>query len=173
MQFTWSNEVETLMRKTMKVGGLAMALFLGAGCTGDVPNENEELCLHLSSGTGVPVTAVASGDASGAVVDDDHKRYEVALVDVEGGKGGMVTFNAAEAGDYVFALGADVPLALKGPDGATITFSGVQTGALGCPQLRKRLVAELPVGSTTLTFGPTTEPSMVPLVIEHLGEEGH
>ncbi|RKH41600.1 hypothetical protein [Corallococcus sicarius] len=157
---------------------LLSALFLSTallvvGCGDDADEAtsgDEEGCEHLQEGPAVNVTAVATG--AGPAVSNDHKRYDIALVDVAGGKGGAVTFAVAEATDYILFTGASVPVKVTNGSGATVEFEESTTSSELCTDIKGRHVVPLTVGTHTLTFGPSTL-SSVSLVIEEGGEHDH
>jgi hypothetical protein len=102
-------------------------------------------------------------------VSNDHKRYDITL---PSGGSGAVSFAASEATDYVFYLGADVPLALTDGSGRAVSFESSARSSTSCTDIRGRHVAPLSVGTYTLTFGPGS--GTVSLVIEESGhEDGH
>lgn len=157
---------------------LLSALFLSTallvvGCGDDADEAtsgDEEGCEHLQEGPAVNVTAVATG--AGPAVSNDHKRYDIALVDVAGGKGGAVTFAVAEATDYILFTGAAVPVKVTNGSGATVEFEESTTSSELCTDIKGRHVVPLTVGTHTLTFGPSTL-SSVSLVIEEGGDHDH
>lgn len=135
---------------------------------GTEPDAHEaEACEHMEEGPGVAVTAnLVTMSRERARVEDDHKRYDVGLVQNAGQYEGYVIFENAEAGAYEFFLNKDVPFKLM-QAGKEITPTGTATQVGGCPEVIKKLVeADLAVGQVELHFGPTTE-STVGLVFEH------
>ena len=145
---------------------LSSALFLA--CGEDEESADTEACEHLQEGPASAVTATASG--TGPTVSNDHRRYDIALVDVTGGKGGSVSFAAAEGTDYILFTSADVPVTVKNSSGATVApEESVKTSAT-CTAVKGRHTIPMSVGTYTLTFGPTTETS-VSLVIEEAGND--
>ncbi|HWM84507.1 MAG TPA: hypothetical protein VNO33_01690 [Kofleriaceae bacterium] len=153
---------------------LALTLSLAA-CGSDDPAEESidvEGCEHLSEGPAVAVTAGATPEEAPGVADD-HMRYDVTLVPVDGGNGGTVAFDSAEAADFVFFLGADVALGITDSGAQAVTIEESATSSPECVEIRGRHVAELTVGTHYLSLGPTAEES-VSLVIEHAaGHEEH
>ncbi|MCI0569204.1 MAG: hypothetical protein L0Y66_00475 [Myxococcaceae bacterium] len=138
---------------------------LVVGCGTGTPEEDidVELCEHLAEGPNVAVTAVVSGDASGAAVSNDHHRYDISLTS----GAGKVSFAVDHAGEFVFGLGADVAMEIKDPSGAPVTPEETLLTGLACTDIKKRVQAHLEtVGTYTLTFGPSSV-QVVPLVIEH------
>lgn len=156
-----------MMKKLLSACLLSSALLVGCG---ESPNEADvEGCEHLKEGPAASVTASTS--ASGApAVSNDHKRYDITLPAGSGGNVGSVSFAAAEATDYVFFLGANVPLKVTNASGQEVTFEESATKSDQCTEVKGRYVAPLQVGTYTLTFGPTSE-SRVSLVIEETDHE--
>lgn len=145
---------------------LSTALFMG--CGNDEENADAEGCEHLQEGPAAPVTATAATTGAPAV-SNDHRRYDITLTDVTGGKGGSVSFAAAEATDYILFTSADVPVAVKDSGGMTVAPEASVKSSSECTEIKGRHTIPLSVGTYTLTFGPTTSTS-VSLVIE---ESGH
>ncbi|NOK20863.1 hypothetical protein [Corallococcus carmarthensis] len=161
------------MKKKLLSALLLSTALLAAGCGGDDEEEghvDEEGCEHLQKGPAVNVTAAVSG--TGPAVSNDHKRYDIALVDVTGGKGGAVSFAVSEATDYVLYASAPVPVKVTNGSGATVEFEESATSSTLCTDIQGRYVVPLTVGTHTLTFGPSTL-SSVSLVIEESGEHDH
>ena len=158
-----------MTKKLLSTCLLSTALLFGCG---EAPEADVEGCEHLQEGPATPVTATTAGTGAPAV-SNDHKRYDITLVDVSGGKGGAVSFAAGEAGDYILFLGADVPMKVTDSAGGTVTFEESAQSSTVCSEVKGRYVVPLEVGTYALTFGPTTE-SAVSLVIEEAAhEEGH
>lgn len=134
------------------------------GCGGDEESVDVEGCEHLQEGPASSVTATAATTGAPAV-NSDHKRYDVSLVDVTGGKGGSVSFAAAEEGDYVIFTSADVPVAVKDANGAAVAIEASVKSSAECTEIKGRHTVPMKVGTHTLTFGPTTQ-SSVSIVIE-------
>ena len=157
----------------MKVLHITCALLLSVGFAGcgsdddDEPNIDVEGCEHLKEGPAVAVTAATSTTGAPAV-SNDHKRYDVTLVDVTGGKGGSVSFAADEATDFIFFLNADVPVQFLDATGAAATPESSVNSSTVCTDIRKKHTVPLKVGTYALSFGPTTQ-SAVSVVIEEAG----
>jgi hypothetical protein len=135
------------------------------GCGGEEEeNVDVEGCEHLQEGPSTAVTATAA-TAGAPAVKDDHRRYDVTLVDVTGGKGGSVTFAAAEEGDYVLFTSADVPVAVTNANGQTVAIEASAKSSPECTEIKGRHTIPMKVGTHTFTFGPTTQTS-VSVVIE-------
>jgi hypothetical protein len=153
---------------------LALAMLSLAACGGDDSTEEEESidvegCEHLIEGPEVPVTATPTTDGAPAVADD-HMRYDVSLVEVDGGNGGAVAFDADEATDFIFFLSADVDLAITDSSAQDVAIEDSASSSPECEEIRGRHVAELTVGTHYLSFGPTSE-EQVSVVIEHADHE--
>jgi hypothetical protein len=144
---------------------LSSALLVACGEEAE-ETADTEACEHLKEGPTSPVTAVATG--MGPAVSNDHRRYDITLVDVTGGKGGSVSFAAAEGIDYILFTGADVPVTVKNSGGTAVNPEASATSSSECTEVKGRFTYPLSVGTYTLTFGPTALTS-VPLVIEEAG----
>jgi hypothetical protein len=152
------------------IGSVISALALG--CSEKHEDPDAEGCEHLKQGpaaTPAP-TAAATADAAPAVAAD-HQRYDVALIDVAGGKGGFVKYAASEAADYLFFLSADVPVEFLDGANATVAPEESATSSRACAEIRGRHLVPLEVGTYTLRLGPTTETS-VSIVVEEAAH-GH
>jgi hypothetical protein len=170
--------MEDAMKKTF--GLLAVLTLSLAACGGDDDGGDEEDmggeesidvegCEHLIEGPEVAVTATAETDGAPAV-GDDHMRYDVTLVEVDGGNGGSVAFDADEASDFIFFLSADVDMTITDSEGAEVAIEESASSSPECEEIRGRHVAELEVGTNYLTFGPTDEAELS-VVIEHADHE--
>jgi hypothetical protein len=126
----------------------------------------EELCEHMADGPAQALTAVATQDSTdGPTISDDHVRYDITLIAVDGGNGGAVTFAAGAAGHHAIALGADIELQAFDAAGVEIAPHHRNTGSAICEEVAADLGFELAVGTTTFVFGPT-EATEVSVVIE-------
>jgi hypothetical protein len=158
------------MKKLLLSASLLSSLLLASACGDEeeVENPDVEGCEHLQEGPAAPVTA---GTGAGApAVDDDHRRYDITLADVAGGKGGDVTFASSEAGDYILFLGAAVPVAVLDAAGATVPFESSSASSDQCTEVKARHQLELGVGTYTLRFGPSAL-GAVGLVVEPAAHE--
>ncbi|HYO56060.1 hypothetical protein [Archangium sp.] len=155
-----------MMKKLLSACLLSSALLAGCGKSNEADVEG---CEHLKEGPSASVNASAS--ASGApAVNNDHKRYDITLPAGSGGNTGSVSFAASEAIDYVFFLGADVPLKVTNASGQEVAFEASTKSSTQCTEIKGRYVAPLQVGTYTLTFGPATQGS-VSLVIEEVAHD--
>jgi hypothetical protein len=145
---------------------LSSALLVACG---EEENADSEACEHLKEGPASSITASASGTGAPAV-SNDHRRYDIALVDVTGGKGGSVTFAAAEGADYILFTGADVPVVVKNSSGATVSPEESVKTSSACTEIKGRHTIPMSVGTYTLTFGPTAATS-VSLIVEEAGND--
>ncbi|PTL78204.1 hypothetical protein [Vitiosangium sp. GDMCC 1.1324] len=156
-----------MMKKLLSACLLSSALLVGCGESNEADVEG---CEHLTEGPSVPVTASTS-TSGGSAVSNDHKRYDITLPAGSGGNVGSVSFSVSEATDYVFFLGADVPLKVTSSSGQEVAFEASATSSKECAEIKGRHVAPLQVGTYSLTLGPTSQ-STVSLVIEESGA-GH
>jgi hypothetical protein len=148
---------------------LFAAVVLSAGLVFGCGEEEEESidvegCEHLQQGPASAVTATATATGAPAV-KDDHRRYDVTLVDVTGGKGGSVTFAAAAEGDYVLFTSADVQVSIKDANGQAVGIEASTASSSECTEIKGRHTIPMKVGTHTLTFGPTPLTS-VSVVVE-------
>jgi hypothetical protein len=150
-----------MTKKLLSACLLSSALLVACA---DSNEADVEGCEHLKEGPSAPVTASASTSGAPAV-SNDHKRYDITLPAGSGGNVGSVSFASAEAIDYVFFLGADVPVKVTTSSGQEVTFEESATSSEQCGEIKGRHVAPLQVGTYMLTFGPTSQGS-VSLVIE-------
>jgi hypothetical protein len=142
------------------------------GCGGDDhdPHDpDEEACEHLADG---PATAVTASDTTALApqVSNDHRRYDVTLIEVTGGNGGFVSFNAAEAADYVVFFDANVPLAVTDSSGGEVEIEDSATSSETCAEIAGRHVIPFTVGTHYLELGPSPLDA-VGIVIEELGDD--
>lgn len=161
-----------MKRKFLSAVLLSTALVFGPACGEEEEEESAdaEACEHLAEGPSTAVTAtVVATDAP--AVKDDHRRYDIALVDVTGGKGGTVKFAAAEAGDYIIFTSASVAVSIQDANGQTVTPEASTDRSSECTDVKGRHTVPMKVGTHTITFGPTPE-TAVSVVIEH-GEHDH
>lgn len=159
------------MRNYWIVTGLTIST-LAFGCSSSgTPNIDVEGCEHLKEGPPVAVTAAATADLAPAV-DADHMRYDVALIDVTGGKGGFVKYAAPEATDYLFFLGADVPVQFLDAANAPVAPEESTTSSTVCTEIKGRHLIELAVGTYAIKIGPTAQTS-VGIVVEEAAHAPH
>lgn len=135
-----------------------------------VETPESEACEHLAEGPFQAVTAAA--DATGTLENAayEHTRVNIALADIEGGKGGFTSFESDGEGDFYFFLSADLPLKFLDGSGAEVAIESTTIGSDLCTEIAVKHVVELMVGTYTLEFGPTTE-TEVGLVHELAGGE--
>jgi hypothetical protein len=157
------------MKKLLSTGLLSAALFTGCGSA--ISDFEKDGCEHLKDGPAKAVTATSA--VTGAPdVSDEHTRFDIALVDVSGGKGGTVIYRAGAQKDFGFILNQDVTLKVKDSAGAEVAFEETAKNSSACTELKAKYVAGLKAGSHTLEFGPTTQAS-VSLVVVEGGEHAH
>ena len=153
---------------------LLTALTLTSSCGHDHGSVLEEGCEHMEAGPNKAVTAAAAS-AGAPDATAEHTRIDLALVDVEGGKGGVVQVKPETAGEYYLFLSADVPVKLtKAADGSQVAPEKTLGAVAECTSaIPKHYVYDLAVGTYELTFGPTTQTSVRFVFERDAGEEGH
>jgi hypothetical protein len=170
--------MKTQKLMTRKILAAVLVAALPLACGEEVTPVEESVdaaaCEHLAGAEVVAVTAAAVRDQAPAVAADHH-RYEIALGEIEGGRGGFVSFASEQAGDVLFFLDADVPVKLVDAAGAAVAFEQSVTSSSECALIKGRHLAELPVGTVWLQFGPAAV-EKVNLVVEgaeHDAEHHH
>lgn len=159
-----------MSKKMMTTTLWALFTLISAGCGApEAHNPDVEACEHLREG---PAAALTAATMNPPPVSNDHKRYAIALVEVTGGKGGSVTFAAAEETDFIFVLNKAVPVAFKDGSGAAVTPESTETSSTRCAEIKAKHTVPLKVGTYTLDLGPTTEIE-VGVVIEEAAHEDH
>lgn len=155
---------------------LALA-FSVAACDSDAANDADadahssetpaaEACEHSKEGPYKDVTAAA--DATGAPsITFEHTAVRVALGDLEGQKGGYVTFTADEDGEFAFFAGPSVSMAVTDAAGAAVAAES-EEAVSECTEVAVSRKYDLKVGTYTIKLGPTAE-TTVTIVAEHLG----
>ena len=145
----------TKARVFRATAGLCFSFAL-AGCPAE-ENIDVEGCEHLQLG---PAVATASGET----VDDDHRRYDLAL-NASANPSGTVSFASTEDGDHFVFLSEAVPLTVR--HGTTdVAAEATETGSSECTEIAVRHQYHLAVGTYQLVFGQTSE-AAVSIVIEH------
>jgi hypothetical protein len=177
--------------RILATASIAFASLL-AGCSDDHDHDGEEphdidaeACEHFAAGPYATTTAT-SDPSSAPDVNAEHTAHQITLPAASGGSGGggggggadatgdfsgYVSFNAAAAGDYVFMLDQDVPLAVEDSSGASVAIEAScdpNACSTSCASLRGRHTVELGVGSHRLRLGPS-DTSSLQLVHERLG----
>ena len=152
--------------------GAALAgasLCAAAGCDEDHEHEHEEVslgaeaCEHLEEGPIKTVTAGADA-ASATDASDEHTRWDVTLVDVEGGNGGFIELALADAGEHVIVFTSDVDLMITNANGDEVTTTkamGSPSGLLpeatsvaDCADVKAAFTVDFSVGTYTLAITP-------------------
>jgi hypothetical protein len=154
----------------------ALILTCAAGCSGDDQEEegvDAEGCEHLEDGPASPVNAAPEA-ADASAVSNDHMRYDVGLLPLEGGdgNGGFVRFDSDEQSDFVVFLDAPVDLAVTTSDGDPVEIEESAARSDACATIRGRHVVALGVGTHYFELGPT-EVEEVGLVLEETAHEDH
>jgi len=154
------------MKKVLMTFVLMSVVPLACGSENEEHEESLDVaaCEHLTGTEVKTVTATASRQGAPAVAADHH-RYEIALADVAGGKGGFLSLAVAEAGDLAFFLDAEVPLKLSDAGGSAVSFESSEQSSPDCAAVKGRFVAHLGVGPVYLELGPTAA-GTVNLVVE-------
>ncbi|MCP3062387.1 hypothetical protein LXT21_26710 [Myxococcus sp. K38C18041901] len=162
------------MNKKLLAALLMSTALLSTACGDDDEPHDENVdvegCEHLREGPAAAVNATLTGTPPS--VSNDHRRYDIALVDGAAGHRGSVSFAAAEATDYVLYLSANVPVSITDASGAAVEIEESATSSESCTDIKGRHVVPLSVGTFTFTFGPTPSAS-VNLVVEEASHEGH
>lgn len=153
------------MNKKLLTALLMSTALIATACGDDEEEENVDVegCEHLQEGPSTPVNATLTGTPPS--VSDDHRRYDITLVDGSGGRTGSVSFAASEAADYVIFTGVDVPVTVTNSSGTAVAIEESTKSSSQCTEIKGRHVVPMTVGTHTLTFGPTTATS-VSIVIE-------
>jgi hypothetical protein len=136
------------------------------------PDVDAEACEHMSEGPYNDVTAAADS-ATAPSVDAEHTAHRIALPATTGGNGGYVSFASGAAGDIIFFLDADVPLAIEDASGAAVPIEESCDPAAcstSCTLLAGRHVVELAVGTYYLLLGPS---SSAAVALSHEQAAGH
>ncbi|WP_224245174.1 hypothetical protein [Hyalangium gracile] len=158
--------------KMKLLSAVLLSAALVAGCGDDEESVDADACEHLQEGPSSSLTA--STDNTGApAVSNDHRRYDIALIDAVSGKGGIVSFAVSEAADYTVYLNGAVPVTVKTANGQTIEPEVSGTGSSECDEIKRRHTFALQVGTHTLSFGPTTETSVGLVIVEANHEHDH
>lgn len=161
------------LRKVFFFWAIVLVAFLMPGCSGDDDDDAsesgddllKEACEHMVEGPGESVTASADGVTDVPDVSTHHTRFDVALADVDGGKGGFVSYAAEEEGDYVVFLSEDMSVGATDASGAEVLAVSSESGTAPCDEVATAVTFELGVGTYTLELGPASATS-VSVVIE-------
>ena len=124
-----------------------------------------EACEHMAEGPATAVTAGATeAEATDTSVDDwEHKRVDITLNDNgDGTFSGYVTYEAAEAAEYVFFTSGELTLQI---DGATEESSAAVDE---CTDVLNGLTFDLEVGERIVFISASTE--TVSIVAEEGGD---
>lgn len=113
-----------------------------------------EFCEHLAEGPEIAVTASADAAAAPAA-DAEHTRYDITLVDDGNGMFvGSIT-RAIDAEDQIVALTEAIPYTVFGSDGTEVAIHEDLGAPSECTLIASARHFEMPIGTVTLTFGPT------------------
>lgn len=160
-----------MIHKALPLAFSSLLLFACTPGGGDPDHGPEaEACEHLEEGPAESVTAGADF-SSAPDIREEHTRFDVTLIDQGGQNGGSVTYAAAKAGDYLFFLSENVPVAFYDSDGNEVAIEATEEGSEVCDLIAKSHLVKLAVGTFEVRFGPT-DVSEVRLVVEMAGEHG-
>jgi hypothetical protein len=150
--------------KMKRFSAVLLSAALLVGC-GNEETVDTDACEHLKEGPASSVTASASATGAPAV-SNEHRRYDISLIDVADGKGGSVSFAVAEATGYTLFLTGEVPVNVRDANGQRIEVVASGTGSSECSEIKRRHLFPLGVGLHSITFGPTTESSVSLVIVE-------
>ena len=153
--------------KMKRFSAVLLSAALLVGCAEETLDN--DACEHLQEGPASAITASAN-TAGAPAVSNDHRRYDISLIDGTGGKGGSVSFAVTRANDYTLFLTGEVPVNLRDANGQRIEVTASGTGSSDCSEVKRRHLFALEVGTYSITLGPTTE-SSVSLVIVEAGQK--
>jgi|GEM_PF-726505 len=162
------------MRCAISFGALfTVAALAFTGCADDggeaEPDELAELeadvCEHFAEG---PIEAATAGaDAASAVdITGGHTRWDIALVDVDGGKGGFVSIAIDEATEYAIFVGTNTDVTVTDASGAAVTPEEMFVGSEVCVAIGASYHVDLAVGTYTIEIGPTSETTVQLVYLE-------
>lgn len=131
------------------------------GCSDDHDHDHDhgedvfaEFCEHIAEGPEVAVTASADADAAPAA-DAAHTRYDVTLVDEGSGMFSGSLTRAIGSTDQIIALTEAVPYLVFDSEGNEVPFHHDLGAPAECTLIASARHFEMPIGTVTLTFGPT------------------
>ncbi len=163
----------TILKSHSFILSLSASALILSGCFESGHSHDDETPLEHAcediSGTGVTVTA-ATNDSAAPDVSQPHTPYSVQLIDVQGGKGGVVKYVADESTDFIIYLNAAIPLKVRDAAGGEITIEETITSGIDCPDIKAYHTVPLTEGPSFLEFGATTL-TQVKLVIEEGGHD--
>jgi len=154
--------MESHIMKMKHSSAVLLSVALLVGCGENPPDT--DACEHLQEGPASAITASAN-ETGAPLVNNDHRRYDLSLIDGAGGKGGSVSFAVTEANDYTLFLTEIVPVNLKDANGQRIEVVASGTNSFECSEVERRHMFALPVGTYTLTFGPTMVGSLSLVIV--------
>ena len=148
----------------------------GCGEAGEEDNhdhgdDEEHVCVHFESGPELDVNGVEARDGDLPETFEEHTRVDVMMP--AAADTAYVKWTSDEAGDFVFWLSKDVPLALF--DGDTEVAAEESGGAAkGCED---KAVAhrkfEVEAKEYTVRIGPAIAGETVQFAAEHAEHDGH
>jgi hypothetical protein len=156
--------------KMKRFSAVLLSVALLAGCGEETIDV--DACEHLQEGPASTITASAN-ETGAPLVSNDHRRYDISLIDGTDGKGGSVSFAVTEANNYTLFLNGEVKVNLKDANGQRIEVVASGTGSSECSEIKRLHMFELPVGTYSLTFGPTTAGSVSLVIVEAAHEDDH
>ena len=119
-----------------------------------------------------PDQAVAATEMAvdGPSIAYEHTRVDVSLFEAVDTNGGFVSFPVSGAGEYIFFLNNDTPLALTDANGAPLVAESTSGPAEACPSsVTNTATFDLEVGTYTIELGPTSN-GAVSIVVEEAGD---
>lgn len=182
----WPDETEVHMKKHLSI---ALALVLGMSLTacGDehddhednnhanhtnVETPEEEACEHMEEGPFQDVTAAEDSTGTLENIAVPHTRMDVALAGEGADRGGVVSFEASEAGEYTFYLSQDVGFELADSNAMVLTpEASAGPVSLCATAILATHTFDLQVGTYTITMGPADLETLA--VIFEAGEHEH
>jgi hypothetical protein len=143
---------------------------LVAACPGEQEEDpSSEACEHATAGPFAPATA-GSDTASAPNISAEHTAHQITLIEIDGGKGGFVRYDVAEAGVHRVFLSSDVPVSAQDAAGNALELVE-PIDETACARIVKSHHVQLGIGSAFFSLGPTSE-SAVTMIVELDDHEG-
>jgi hypothetical protein len=167
------------MQRLRLLPALGIAALLSPGCHDHDHDHDhgdgvaEELCFHMENGPSSAVSLPALEAGTQGDVSMEHTRFDITLLPSEAVFTGTVEFQAADEGEYAFALDRAVDFAIFDGSQRRLDAENETIDTSMCADdIATVYVYELAVGTYTLSFGPTDSES-VRIVIERVVEHNH